>query len=89
MSKTPKEVAEWMMEELARTSYLYQETTVYDISEKFGDEFTYVNENGNLAIDKKVLSAFKKLNEGNVVWDRGEKAWRFRESFDSPGRQQD
>lgn len=89
MTTTPKEVAEWMMEELAKTSYLYQETTVYDISKKFGDDFTYINENGNLAIDKKVLSAFRKLNEGNVVWDRGEKAWRFRESFDSLGRQQD
>ena len=89
MSTTPKDVAQWMMEELKRVNYLYQETVVYDIDSKFGDEFTYINDNGNLAISKNVLAAFRKLNEGNVIWERGEKMWRFRESYDSPGRQQD
>lgn len=83
-----KDVAEWMFEELKRQNYLYQETVVYDINSKFGDEFTYMNDNGNLAISKKVLAAFKKLNDGGVVWVRGEKAWRFRQNYDSDGRQQ-
>jgi hypothetical protein len=89
MSTTPIDVAEWMLEELKRVDYLYQETVVCEISSKFGDEFTYLNDNGNLAISKKVLSAFKKLNDGEVVWERGEKAWRFRQSYDSAGRQQE
>lgn len=89
MSTTPKDVAQWMMDELKRVTYLYQETVVYDINSKFGDEFTYINDNGNLAISKKVLAAFRKLNDGDVIWERGEKMWRFRANYDSPGRQQD
>ena len=33
---SPMEVAEWMFEELRREKYLYQETVVYDIEDKFG-----------------------------------------------------
>lgn len=89
MSTTPEDVAQWMMEEIKRVNHLYQETVVYDINNKFGDEFTYINENGNPAISEKVLAAFRRLKEGDVIWERGEKMWRFRKSFDSPGRQQD
>lgn len=85
---TPKIIAEWMLEELKREECLYQETVVYDIASKFGDEFTYENENGNLAIDKRVLQEFRKLTEYNVVWDRGLRLWRFREDNDEPGRRQ-
>jgi len=85
---TPKDVAEWMLEELKKDKYLYQETVVYDIAEKFGDEFTYTNDNGNLAIDKKVLDAFRKISETTVIWERGTRMWRFREDYDEPGRQQ-
>jgi hypothetical protein len=85
---TPKEVAEWMLTELRRTKYLYQDTVVYDIANKFGNEFTYINENGNLAIDKQVLRAFRKLTENSVVWERGERLWRMREDYDPQGRRQ-
>ncbi|WP_420919872.1 DUF6953 family protein [Pectobacterium brasiliense] len=40
-------------------------------------------------IDKKVLNKFKKLTGDYVIWERGEKAWRKRTSYDKPGRQQD
>ena len=65
---SPMEVAEWMFEELRREKYLYQETVVYDIEDKFGNEFVYINENGNLAIDRKVLKAFRELTEDTAVW---------------------
>ncbi len=84
---SPMEVAEWMFEELRREKYLYQETVVYDIENKFGNEFVYINENGNLAIDRKVLKAFRELTEDTAVWERGQRLWRFREKYDSPGRQ--
>ena len=36
----------------------------------------YVNENGNLAISKKVLNEFKKLKDVNgIEWDRSDKSW--------------
>lgn len=85
---TPEVIAQWMLEELKRVNYLYQETVVYDIASKFGEEFTYHNQNGNLAIDRQVLREFRKLTGDRVVWERGERLWRFRESYDPPGKRQ-
>ena len=61
----------------------------YEIARRFGEEFTYHNENGNLAIDRRVLKAFRKLTGDSVVWERGERLWRRREGYDQVGRQQD
>lgn len=88
MATTPDQVAQWMLDELKRVSFLYQETVVYDISSKFGEEFSYYNESGNPAIDKKVLAAFRKLTGDSVIWERGQRLWRLREKHDEPGRQQ-
>ena len=88
MATTPAQVAQWMLDELKRVKYLYQKTVVYDIEKKFGDEFTYENDSGNPAIDKKVLAAFRKLTGDSVIWERGERMWRAREKQDEPGRQQ-
>ena len=85
---TPREVAEWMVKELERIQFLYQEQAVYDIESKFGDVFVYINENGNPAIDKRVLREFRKLTGDKVIWESGERMWRKRESYDSPGRKQ-
>lgn len=82
-------VARWMVAELRKRGCLYQEEAVYRIAEKFGDKFTYDNENGNLAIRREVLSTFGRMTAADVVWDRSERAWRWRESSDSAGRQQD
>ncbi|GAA5207582.1 DUF6953 family protein [Streptomyces thinghirensis] len=40
------------------------------IASDFDEGLTYVNDNGNLAISKEVLAAFRKLSEGTVVWER-------------------
>lgn len=86
---TPAEVAAWMLAEVQRDGVLYQETVVGDIEQRFGGEFVVVNDNGNSAIRRDVLSAFRELSGESVVWERGERLWRKRESFDDPGRQQD
>jgi hypothetical protein len=78
-----------MLGQLNREKCLYQESTVFDIEEKFGAEFTYINESGNPAIDKRVLLEFRKLTGDSVIWERGERLWRFREDYDEEGRQQD
>jgi hypothetical protein len=89
MPATPEEVAGWMLSELERTTSLDQESAVWNIKKRFGDKFVYENENGNLAIGRDVLAAFRKLSGDNVVWERGERAWRKRGGFDRAGRQQD
>lgn len=86
---TAKDVAAWMAEEVKDGQLMYQETIVYDIESKFGSKFTYLNDNGNMAIGKDVLKEFRKLTEETVVWERGERAWRLREKHDGPGRRQE
>lgn len=88
-SVTPEVVAEWMLEKIEQEEYLYQENAAQEILERFGSEFTYENENGNLAIDKRVLRVFRKLSETAVVWDRWDRMWRKRTTGDSPARQQE
>lgn len=85
---TSESVAAWMLGEIERDGDLYQDAAVVDIANKFGDDFTYENDSGNLAISKSVLSAFRKLTKESVVWERGERRWRRREISDEPGRQQ-
>ena len=86
---TPTDVAEWMLAELRRDKVLLQSDAAYTISEKFGEEFVYTNQNGNLAIAKPVLKAFEGCTQEIAVWERGSRSWRMREPYDEPGRRQD
>jgi len=81
---TPHDVAEWMAKEVRRKGELHQEDVAWHIKNHFGENFVYVNVNGNLAIDKKVLTEFLKLTEKDIVWVRGNRYWRLRASYDDP-----
>lgn len=85
---TVEEAAQWMLDELQRAKWLDQETVAYKLV-KLDKSLTYHNAAGNLAIDRKVLAAFKKLMPDDVVWSRGERHWRYRKPYDAPGRMQD
>ncbi|HEY4810774.1 MAG TPA: hypothetical protein VIH71_06920 [Solirubrobacteraceae bacterium] len=85
---TPDAVGRWMLTQVEVEGSLYQEDAVADIEEMFGDAFIYENNNGNPAISRAVLKAFHAISDDNVVWERGERMWRKRESSDEPGRQQ-
>lgn len=84
----PEEAVSWMLEELDRRKYLDQEAVAYALF-KSDKSLTYHNSNGNLAIAKPVLSAFRKAAPENVVWSRSERHWRYRKKRDKPGRLQD
>lgn len=73
---TDMKVAEWMLAQLESKKWLDQGTAVYQIEKEFGKDFVYQNAGGNLAISKSVLKNFKKISEGLVIWERGEKSWR-------------
>jgi hypothetical protein len=87
-SHTPEQIARWMVAKLERDEFLRQEEVVYEIAARFGDEFTYINQNGNLAIDRRVLAAFRNTTVGTVVWERRERMWRKRDEADEIGRRQ-
>ena len=74
MTVTAKDVAKWMVGELTKHEMLDQQSAVYYIGEKFGQQFVYANANGNPAIDKKVLKEFHELTDDTVVWERGSDA---------------
>ncbi|HEY6443366.1 MAG TPA: hypothetical protein VIY66_08515 [Candidatus Acidoferrales bacterium] len=79
---TSEDIARWMAEELERRGSLCQEDAVQDIAKKFGQDFTYENENGNPAIRRDVLAAFRRLTKDAIVWERGERLWRKRTKYD-------
>lgn len=85
---SPEDVAAWMLKELDRQKYLYQADVVYEIEKRFGEQFVYDNQNGNRAIDGRVLKAFRTLTGDTVVWERGQRMWRRREKYDEGGRRQ-
>ena len=86
---TAKDIADWMAAQLETKRELYQEDVVSEIIKLSGRQFVYTNENGNDAIGKEVLKEFRKLTEGTVVWERGDKCWRKRNPYDAPGRLSD
>ena len=81
---TSSEVASFMKTQFDLNKCLYQEDIVFEIERKFGSVYIYINQNGNQAIDQKVLGEFNKITP-DVVWDRGERCWRMRENSDQPG----
>lgn len=74
-------VGKWLYDEIMQGGWVYQGNVVYEILDKFGYDFVYSNENGNLAISKTVLKEFNKLKKqlstGEIVWDRSERAWSY------------
>lgn len=85
---TPTDVAKWMLDKVTREKELFQIDAADEIQSSFGSEFVYENERGNLAISKAVLKEFRQLSEDIVVWERGLRYWRLRDSSDTPGRRQ-
>ncbi len=71
---TAEEVGLWMASRLKEDGRLYQRSTAREIAESFGSEHTYVNDNGNLAIGKRVLKAFREA-AGGPSWDRRGLCW--------------
>lgn len=81
-----RDVAAFLLQRLTEERLLSQDVAVSEIAHRFGEAFVYDNQNGNPAIRADVLREFRKLTPDTVVWERGEKLWRFREDYDPPGR---
>ena len=88
ISPTTKDIAAWMLSVIHEHGELSQNNAYYIINKQFGSSFTSVTNSGGPSIKGSVLTAFKKISEDTVVWERGEKKWRKREFYDAPGREQ-
>jgi hypothetical protein len=85
---TTNDVAQWMLSTVREHGELTQNNAFYEINKQFGSKFTTITNSGSPSIKGGVLTAFKKLDENGIVWERGEKKWRKREFYDGPGREQ-
>ncbi|MBC7546477.1 hypothetical protein H7171_01895 [Candidatus Saccharibacteria bacterium] len=81
-------VALWMLSVVEEHGELSQNNAYYLINKQFGSGFTTVTSSGSPSIKGSVLTAFKKISENTIVWERGEKKWRKREFYDASGRDQ-
>jgi hypothetical protein len=88
MTASASDAANWMKEAVTNEGFLYQDVAASEIASRFGSDFTYINASGNLAIRADVLKLFKTETAESVIWERGQRIWRKRESYDLPGRQQ-
>ena len=54
-NRTAKAVASYMLDRLNEDDILYQEVVVYEIQEKFGDDFVYINQNdlGDIGVSRQ------------------------------------
>jgi len=77
-----------MLSVIQEQGELSQNNAYYQINKQFGGGFTTVSNSGSPTISRGVLSAFKKISDDVVIWERGDKKWRKREFYDAPGRQQ-
>ena len=71
-------VALWMLSVVEEHGELSQNNAYYLINKQFGSGFTTVTSSGSPSIKGSVLTAFKKISENTIVWERGEKKWRKR-----------
>jgi len=82
------DVAAWMLSVIQEHGELTQNNAFYEINKLFGSGFTTITNSGSPSIKGGVLTAFKKISNDTVIWERGDKRWRKREFYDAPGREQ-
>ncbi|GGH37443.1 DUF6953 family protein [Paenibacillus segetis] len=75
MEFTALQVAEWMVNEIKFRGILNQSDATRHVEKHFGEEFVFVNENGNASLSKEVKKAFRKLHAGKIAWDRDGFFW--------------
>ncbi|MFD1176505.1 DUF6953 family protein [Paenibacillus puldeungensis] len=75
MEVTAQQVSEWMVKEIRLKGSLYQTDAIEYVKANFGEQFVFVNENGNASLSKEVKKAFRKLHGGRIAWDRDGFFW--------------
>jgi hypothetical protein len=77
-----------MQRKIREERILNHRDAVEGIRQHFGDEFIYINKNGNPAIREDVLQEFRHITEQSVVWELGMLRWRKRREDDPRGVRQ-
>jgi hypothetical protein len=80
------DAAQWMQEKLVQDGCIYQDAVVDHLVKAGADDLLRENADGNLVLGRKLLEAFRALNEDSVVWVKPERYWRPRVAEDEAGR---
>lgn len=75
-----------MKSKLDSDGCLYQDDVVDYLVRASASSLLRENSDGNLVLERKLLTEFRKLTLDNVVWVKPDKYWRFRVLEDEPGR---
>lgn len=82
-SRSAKDVAFWMLQQIQTEGELSQGDAVFEIGERFGEDFLEDCESWNERISRDVLWEFRTLKrEHSIVWDRSERLWRPKDEYD-------
>jgi hypothetical protein len=81
-----EKVANWMLTIVERDGCIYQDDVVDHLVKAKREDLLVENADGNQAIGKSVLTAFRLLTESSVVWVKPDRYWRFRVQEDELGR---
>lgn len=77
----------WMLSQLAKDECLYQDDVVDYLVRGNAESLCRENSDGNLVVGAKLLEAFRKQTESDVVWVKPDRYWRYRVAEDEPGRE--
>jgi len=83
----PSTAAAWMLQRLEAEGCLYQDDVVDALLTAGADDLVRENDDGNVVIGTKVLTAFRTLSE-DAVWVKPDRYWRWRVAEDELGRDQ-
>ncbi len=83
-----RDVAEWMLARVKDDGFLPQYLAAAMIQRDFGEDFVLRIKSHGLSIAADVLKEFRKLSGDDVVWERGERRWAWRQKFHKAGRNQ-
>lgn len=77
---TATDIATWLFDKILDLApqHYHQSQAVMFIKNTYGDEWTYQNKNGNLAISTAILKEFRELRKAdpNVQWHQGSRSWQ-------------
>lgn len=77
-SDSPKDVAEWMYEQVNQKAVLWQAYAVVAIADRFGKSFIDNDKSGEPVVSQIVLAEFRRLSSDAVIWDEDLAQWRLR-----------
>ena len=77
-----------MLARVKDDGFLPQYLAAAMIRRDFGEDFVLRTNKHSLAIAVEVRREFQKLSGDDVVWERGEGRWAWRQKFHKPGRSQ-